>query len=493
MKKHELIFWIIKVPLDFIIIFSCFFIAREIRLVSDLIPWVDLPIQTISLSELFFFALFGASLFVALFAVHSLYSIKIFHSKIKEFLEIIRYWFYFFIFFSVWVYLWNGIIYENEIPRLIVIFTCVIGTFLVILERIVLNNIQYYLLKKWKIPKRKLLLINSKSNKGFQKILEDISHSRIYEIIWYVNEHENEKITQIPYLWEKEELRVLLESKKCDEILFIDSDFKKKDLFQIWEYSRIFGIRYRYITNSFDITKTNTSLSLIHNIPVIELENTPLDKWSKVGKRIFDIFAWVLWLIFAAPAMIIVAICIKIEDPSGPIFFKNRRTGELGNEFSLYKFRYMKWKYCVKDAYGIDTDKDDALKFEQELIKKQSSRHWPLYKIKNDPRKTKIWTFIEKYSIDELPQFFNVVLWNMSLVWPRPHQPREVQKYSLEEKRVLTIKPGVTGMAQVNGREENDFKTEAKLDIFYIENWSILLDLKIILKTFSVILERIKK
>jgi|TARA_Y100001960_G_C14668589_1_gene824675 lipopolysaccharide/colanic/teichoic acid biosynthesis glycosyltransferase len=73
--------------------------------------------------------------------------------------------------------------------------------------------------------------------------------------------------------------------------------------------------------------------------------------------------------------MIIVAICIKIEDPSGPIFFKNRRTGELGNEFSLYKFRYMKWKYCVKDAYGIDTDKDDALKFEQELIKKQSSRH----------------------------------------------------------------------------------------------------------------------
>ncbi|NVP17574.1 sugar transferase [Candidatus Gracilibacteria bacterium] len=150
----------------------------------------------------------------------------------------------------------------------------------------------------------------------------------------------------------------------------------------------------------------------------------------------------------------------------------------------------MKWEYCIKDAYK-KLDKDDkALKLEKELIEKNSTRNGPLYKIKNDPRKTKIGNFIERYSIDEIPQFFNLIIGNMSLVGPRPHQPREVEKYSIDQKRLLTIKPGITGMAQVNGRETNDFKKEAELDIFYIENWSMLLDLKIILKTFSVILKR---
>ena len=122
---------------------------------------------------------------------------------------------------------------------------------------------------------------------------------------------------------------------------------------------------------------------------------------------------------------------------------------------------------------------------EENLIKNKSVRKGPLYKIKDDPRKTKIGSFIEKYSIDEFPQFFNVLIWNMSLVWPRPHQPREVDKYRISHKRLLTIKPGITGMAQVNGRDENDFEDEARLDMFYIENWSILLDLKILFKTFS--------
>ncbi|MDD2515796.1 MAG: sugar transferase, partial [Candidatus Gracilibacteria bacterium] len=158
--------------------------------------------------------------------------------------------------------------------------------------------------------------------------------------------------------------------------------------------------------------------------------------------------------------------------------------------FNLYKFRYLKWKYCVKDSYGIKPEEDEALKLEKELITKQNARKGPLYKIKNDPRKTKIGTFIEKYSIDELPQLFNVLIGNMSLVGPRPHQPREVEQYKEHQKRVLTIKPGITGMAQINGREKNDFDKEVQLDIFYIENWSILLDLKIFFKTIGTVLKR---
>ncbi len=492
MKKHELIFWSLKVPLDFLLIFGAFFLAREIRLITDWIPGVQLPIQTISTVDLFGFSLFWAGLLLMTFTFHNLYTLKIFHSKIKEFLEIIRYSFYSFLFFAVFIYLGKWFIFDTDIPRLIIAYAYFFWMIFIILERYILNNIQYFLLQRWSIPKTKLLLINNKKEKKIENILQDIQNANIYEIIWYVNSKNIDEIS-LSYKWDLENIQKMFEEKKCDEILYIDSDFSKKQLIELWELSKIFWVRYRYLTNSFDITKTNTSLWLIHNIPVIEIENTSLSSWGKIWKRIFDILTSFFGIILSLPAIIIIAILIKIEDPKWPIFFKNRRVWTNNKPFDLYKFRYMKWKYCVKDAYGIWAEKDEWLKFEQELIKKQSSRKWPLYKIQNDPRKTKIGTFIEKYSLDEIPQFFNVFIWDMSLVWPRPHQPREVEKYDLADKRLLTIKPWITGMAQVNGREENDFKTESKLDIFYIENWSFLLDFKIILKTFWVIIQRIKK
>lgn len=489
MKKYEIIFWVIRVPLEFLIILWSFFVAKDIRLLIDLAPWLKLPIQTIDNLSLFYFASFWAFLYILVFSLHSLYFIKITSSKIKEFLEIIRYSFYSLMFFLVAIFLSKWILYDIEIPRLIVIYAFIIWTISVILERIILNNIEYYLLNKWILTKKKLLIINNKEYDKIKEILEDINKSKIYKIIWYSN-LKNKEIEWLKFIWSLNMIQRLFEKKRCDEVLYIDSDYWKKDLHSLWELTRIFWIRYRYITNSFDITKTNTTLSLINNIPVIEIKNTPLDNWWKVIKRIFDIIVWILWVIVLLPVFLTIALLIKIEDPKWPVIYKNKRIGQNWKIFTLYKFRYIKWEYCIKDAYNVEAKYDKALKFEEELIKKSSTRNWPLYKIKNDPRKTKVWNFIEKYSIDELPQFINLIIWNMSLVWPRPHQPREVEKYSLDERRVLTIKPWITWMAQVNWREANDFKKETSLDIFYIENWSILLDLKIIFKTFSVILSR---
>lgn len=489
MKKNEIIFWILRVPLDFIIIYSSFFIARQLRLITDFIPSVNLPIQTIDKNSLSLYAIICSTLLIILFSIHSLYFIKITHSKIKEFLNIIRYSFYSFVFFLVIVFLWKWFIFNTEIPRLIILFSFVIWTTFIILERILLNNIQYFLLKKWFIIKRRIILINNNNSSKIKQIIKDLNDSKIYDILWYINKQKAGK-QKIKYLWSISNIKDIFEKKSCEEILYIDSDFSKKDLLKLWELSRIFWIRYRYVTNSFDITKTNTTLSLINKIPVIEIKNTPLDNWWKVLKRIFDIISWILWIILLSPIFIITALLIKIEDIKAPIIYKNKRIWQNGKVFYLYKFRYLKRKYCIKDSYWVNNNEDEAFKFEQELIKKSSLRSWPLYKIKNDPRKTSIWNFIEKYSIDELPQFFNVIIWNMSLVWPRPHQPREVTKYTLEQRRVLTIKPWITWMAQVNGREKNDFKKEAELDIFYIENWNFLIDFKIILKTFSVIFKR---
>ena len=492
MKKQEIFFGILKVLLDFIIIIASFFLARELRLISDFIPWIHLKVQTIDTYHLFIYSLIWAFVLIFIFSLHNLYKIKIINSKIKEFLNIIIYSFYSFLLFSVIVYLWKDFIFQVEIPRLIIWFSFFLWIIFIILERILLNNLYYFLLKKKIFPKNNLLLINNKKESKIKNILNDIKKAKIYKIIWYSNLKKIDEFNKKFIDFKK--IKKFLEKRKIDEIIYIDSDFSKKDLYEIWELTRIFWVRYRYLTNNFDITKTNTELSLINEIPVLELKNTSLSWWNIFFKRIFDIFSSLIWIIIFSPILIIVYFLIKLENPKAPAIFKNRRIWRQAKEFDLYKFRYMKWEYCTKDSYDLsEKEKKKALKFEQELIKKQSKRKGPLYKIKNDPRKTKIWAFIEKYSIDELPQFFNVLFWDMSLVGPRPHQPREVEKYLINHKRLLTIKPWITGMAQVNGREENDFEKEAELDLFYIENWNFILDLKIILKTFIEVIGRVKK
>jgi len=131
---------------------------------------------------------------------------------------------------------------------------------------------------------------------------------------------------------------------------------------------------------------------------------------------------------------------------------------------------------------GADKMKKDLLKF--------SERSGPLFKMRDDPRITRIGKFIRKTSIDELPQLINVLKGEMSLVGPRPHEPGEVSLYERHQKRLLTIKPGITGLAQISGRSNLPFEEEARLDIYYIENWSLLKDLEIILKTIPVVLSK---
>ncbi len=479
-----------RVPLDFFVMYVAFFIAREIRLITDGIPGVVLPIQTLPSEALVSFWFYGAFLYILLFASHKLYSLQISNSKIWEILDIIRYSMYWFVFYSVGIYLWNGIIYTwEEIPRLIILFSMILWMFWSILIRLILNIFQWFLLRTGVISKRNILIISNVSKKHLEPILLDIQGAKVYNILWYANS-EQQKEYKIKYFSDIETIESYMSSGNCDEILYIDSDYSKKDLYAIWELSRIYGVRYRYITNNFDVTKTNTTLSLINKTPVIELENTPLENWKRIWKRFFDIIVSVSILIIWLPVYILIALLIKLEDPSWPVIYKNVRIWQNGKLFNCFKFRYLKWEYCIKESYGIKNQDDPAIEFEKNLIEKNNGRSGALYKISKDPRKTRIWKFLEKYSLDEIPQFLNVLLWEMSIIWPRPHQPREVEKYEKYQKRLLTIKPGITGMAQVNGREQNNFEIEAKLDIFYIENWSFLLDMKIMFKTFAIIFSR---
>ncbi|WP_285290784.1 sugar transferase [Bacillus sp. ISL-45] len=189
------------------------------------------------------------------------------------------------------------------------------------------------------------------------------------------------------------------------------------------------------------------------------------------AKRIVDFVGSILGLLILSIVFIAVAILIKIEDPKGPIFFTQKRIGLNGKEFQMYKFRSM-----VSDA-------EEKLK---ELLK-YNEVSGAMFKMKDDPRITKVGKFIRKTSIDELPQLFNVIKGEMSLVGPRPPLPREVELYSNYDKQRLLVTPGCTGLWQVSGRNSLGFDEMVKLDLKYIEKRTLLFDLKIIIKTVLVL------
>ena len=189
-------------------------------------------------------------------------------------------------------------------------------------------------------------------------------------------------------------------------------------------------------------------------------------------KRVMDIIGAILGLMLASPIMIIVAILIKLEDPKGPIFFSQIRNGVYPKTFKMYKFRSMY------------VDAEERL---QELMH-LNEQSGPAFKIKNDPRITKIGRFIRKTSLDELPHLFNLLIGDMSLVGPRPAIPREVAQYTDYQKQRLFVKPGLTCIWQVSGRNNISFEQWVELDLEYIKIRNLWLDLKLILLTIPALL-----
>lgn len=275
-----------------------------------------------------------------------------------------------------------------------------------------------------------------------------------------------------------------IERKKPDEIIFTDPKSDEDGALRAIDFANEYNITFKYSADIFSTVSSNMTISTVAGIPIIELGRTRLTGWGRIIKRLMDIFGSLLLIIISSPILLLLAIIVFIET-GRPIIYKNERVGTAGNKFFAYKFRSMFQKYCVGG-----TNSNEALKKECELIKKQNSKEGPVYKIKNDPRVTPFGRFIRNWSLDELPQFYNVLFGDMSLVGPRPHQPREVEKYQKWHRTVLAVKPGITGMAQISGRSSLTFDEEARLDILYLERWNIFLDLIIILKTPFVILMR---
>ncbi|MDD2766456.1 MAG: sugar transferase [Candidatus Moranbacteria bacterium] len=359
-------------------------------------------------------------------------------------------------------------------------FVIIIGWFFAVIyvvsARYVIQRIQKWLLVNKGIGMHRVLLIGFNAKMEKMKTFLQMKKELGYRVVDHIDDASVSHIKDIRQM------------KGIDEIIIGDTSITDDEQAKLFDYCQINNILYRYFPTV--LQTTNFSMQIFNGEPIIEFQHTPLDGWGRVLKRIYDLIAGFVLLVLFSPFMAIIALLIKLEDPDGPIIYKNERIGENGKKFLVYKFRYMLWKYCITDE---NKHLDEAMAYEQKLIVERNTRQGGvLYKIKDDPRKMRVGAFIERFSLDELPQFFNVLEGSMSLVGPRPHQEREVARYSEYHRRLLTIKPGVTGMAQVSGRSDLAFEDEFHLDVFYIENWSLWLDILVCFKTAGALLRRRK-
>jgi exopolysaccharide biosynthesis polyprenyl glycosylphosphotransferase len=280
-----------------------------------------------------------------------------------------------------------------------------------------------------------------------------------------------------------DDLPKLVKRFGIEEVLITDTQISPKRMFEIlMECGRDHHIKYRVVPNLFDCMPGKTEVATIGALPMIKLYEEPLRGPQRAIKRGMDVAVSVMILLLTWPIWIVLAALIKLES-RGPVFLRQERVGMDGKMFLMLKFRSMK------------EGADDAI--HRELMMRmingedvnQGTPDRPLYgKVKDDPRLTRIGGWMRRYSLDELPQVINVLKGQMSIVGPRPPLPYEVKHYKDWHRARFHVKPGITGLWQVSGRNRLHFEDMVRLDIFYIENWSPWLDLKIIFKTIPVIL-----
>ncbi len=231
------------------------------------------------------------------------------------------------------------------------------------------------------------------------------------------------------------------------------------------------GVRVRVVPDLLQLSLNRVHIDQVAGIPLLSVRESTLTGWNRALKRAIDILVSGLGLIALSPLLALIALAIRLDSP-GPVLFRQTRIGRNGKPFTIYKFRSM-----VVNAEEM-----------QDQLRKLNEADGPLFKIKDDPRRTRVGRFLRRTSLDELPQLYNVLRGDMSLVGPRPALPEEVAQYQEWHKKRLEVSPGITGLWQVSGRSKLSFDEMVLLDIYYVENWSPALDLRILLKTIPLVL-----
>lgn len=266
-----------------------------------------------------------------------------------------------------------------------------------------------------------------------------------------------------------------------DEVIQVDPNLSHDSELELIRACHRNGVNYRLVPNMVGLATAHQTLTTIDGVPVIDIKPTPLDGWGRIVKRSFDFVGSLAGLVVLSPLFLLIGLLIKITDP-GPIFYKQRRLSREGKPINIFKFRTMQKAYSgVPDRLAFE--KLGQPQLYQEFAKEK--------KLSNDPRLSKIGSWLRRTSLDELPQLANVLVGQLSMVGPRPMLEDELERFgNTNLTSIFSLKCGVTGLWQVSGRSDIGFKGRVRLDLYYVENWSLWLDVKILLKTVKVVLKK---
>ena len=352
-------------------------------------------------------------------------------------------------------------IIKNDSSRLLIVLMTINLIFFTLIFRYIFKRIIAYIIYRLNI--RNNLLVIGKKVRKYKKFF---NNSYINKVFYYPYQMEASNIEKLKFLSVKKNIR---------EIIITNYSINDEEFLSLCDWAQTNDIDIKILPNEVQMTKDKIVLDDTLGIPIILLVANPVRDFDYFLKRILDIMFSLILLIVLSPLFIIVAICIKIGS-RGPVFYKHLRIGFNEKSFYCYKFRSM----C-----------QDAEKKLKEL--KKDNNQQIFFKMEKDPRITNIGKFIRKYSIDELPQLFNVLKGEMSLVGPRPIIKEELEQikkiyHNYSYKKIFKVLPGITGLWQVSGRSLLNDEKRLELDIFYVDNWSLNFDFKIILKTIIVVI-----
>ncbi|MBP9822474.1 MAG: sugar transferase [Candidatus Pacebacteria bacterium] len=453
MKKADLFFNVIRLPVDFgmLILSGLATYLLRTQLLVGLRP-VYFEFNLPLLSYLSLVAIVGL-VFIGAYAISGLYSMKYRIGKAEEVLRVIVASSAGIMLVIVFIFLQQALFNS----RFLVLGAWVMAMIFVIMGRLLIRYFQHVAVARYGFGIQRVIIIgNDAVAEGLKERL-----TRRLDSGYRIVDH-----------WDTPKLDMLESIKNdVDEILLVTPHYADLTVVDLVDFCHEHHIIFKFVPNLYQTLTKHLDVDTIGTVPVIELKRTRLDGWGRVFKRVLDIIISGLGLIILSPVFLIVAIFVKTET-RGPVFIRQERVSGK-NKFILFKFRSM---------ISVDPDGSaDSLKESlHDLNERQSG---PLFKIKDDPRITKVGRFIRRTRIDEFPQFWNVLRGDISLVGPRPHLSSEIIHYEKHHKKVLAIKAGATGLAQVSGSSDLPFDEEVKLDSFYIENWSMAMDLRIIFRT----------
>ena len=425
--------------------------------------------------DIFFLYAIVSIIFIFVFQYNGLYKINIILNKASHLTGVIKSLFFGILTIIVISFIFK---YFEILDSRLTLFTfSVIYLSYLFLIRVEILR-KFFLKFRNKQFKRNFIIVGAgKSGKllATKIILEDSMGINIIGFIDDNKEIGNEVVGNKKIMGSIDQIQDIIKENKVDEILVVMDNVSYDRLLEVVDICKELEVNVRLTSELFDIVTKKVSTEKYADFPVVDVSSRINKSLNFVFKRAFDILASVVGLILLSPIFLTIAVLVKLSSP-GPIFFYQERIGRNGRAFKFYKFRSM----LVNNGEDVER-KDMMLKF----IKNESSNGG---KIINENRITEIGKVIRKTSLDELPQLFNVIKGDMSLVGPRPCLPYEFENYASWQKRRVNVLPGCTGVWQVTGRSSVSFKDSIVLDLYYINNMSPWLDLQILFKTIPVML-----